>query len=249
MRYALDGVVTVVDAVNGDATLDGHARRCKQVAVADRIVLDQERPRGRRARRDALAAAPRARSRRALVLDAVNGAATAADVLGAGLDPVPDRRRAPLACGRGGRGRGRSTRTAAIVTAHDPNRHDARIRAFCLTSDEPIRRGAFDMFLDLLRSLHGPKLLRSRARRRSPTTRTVRSLIQACSTCCTLPAVLPRWPDADHRSRLVLIVEDLDERVVTRLWDAFLGRPAPDQPDAAALGANPLALPGFGRGR
>ena len=65
LRFRLDGVVTVVDAVNGVATLDAHVEAVKQVAVADRIVLDQDRPsrftrtaRGRRA----LARAPRARS-------------------------------------------------------------------------------------------------------------------------------------------------------------------------------------------
>src|SRR4051794_1120937 len=39
MRYRLDGVVTVVDAVNGAATLDAHMESVKQAAVADRIVL------------------------------------------------------------------------------------------------------------------------------------------------------------------------------------------------------------------
>jgi G3E family GTPase len=39
MRFRLDGVVTVVDAVNGAATLEAHTEALKQVAVADRIVL------------------------------------------------------------------------------------------------------------------------------------------------------------------------------------------------------------------
>src|SRR5262249_14179203 len=39
MRYRLDGVVTVVDAVNGSSTLDQHAEAVKQAAVADRVVL------------------------------------------------------------------------------------------------------------------------------------------------------------------------------------------------------------------
>src|SRR3982074_2650830 len=54
MRYRLDGVIAVVDAVNGAATLDKHMEAVKQVAVADRIVLTQthllttpEHPRGR----------------------------------------------------------------------------------------------------------------------------------------------------------------------------------------------------------
>ena len=43
---------------------------------------------------------------------------------------------------------------------HDVNRHDDRIRAFTLASDQAIPFSAFEMFLDLVRSMHGPNLLR-----------------------------------------------------------------------------------------
>jgi G3E family GTPase len=39
MRFRLDGVVTVIDAVNGAATLDAHEEAVKQAAVADRLVI------------------------------------------------------------------------------------------------------------------------------------------------------------------------------------------------------------------
>src|SRR5437764_5798172 len=39
LRYQIDGVVTLIDAVNGAATLDTHVEAVKQAAVADRIVL------------------------------------------------------------------------------------------------------------------------------------------------------------------------------------------------------------------
>jgi len=39
LRFRLDGIVTVVDAVNAMATLDAHDEAVRQVAVADRIVL------------------------------------------------------------------------------------------------------------------------------------------------------------------------------------------------------------------
>jgi hypothetical protein len=42
MRFRLDGVVTLVDAVNGASTLDAHEEAVKQAAVADRIVLMRE---------------------------------------------------------------------------------------------------------------------------------------------------------------------------------------------------------------
>jgi G3E family GTPase len=55
------------------------------------------------------------------------------------------------------------------------------------------------------------------------------------------PAVrLPRWPDGDERTRIVLITRDLAPDAVKGLFDAFLGAGAPDQPDRAALLDNPL---------
>ena len=41
LRFRLDGIVTVVDAVNAMATLDEHDEAVRQVAVADRIVLSK----------------------------------------------------------------------------------------------------------------------------------------------------------------------------------------------------------------
>jgi G3E family GTPase len=125
---------------------------------------------------------------------------------------------------------------------HDVNRHDERIRAFCLTSDQPIRQGTLDMFLDLLRSSQGAKLLRVKglvALAEDPEHPVV---IHGVQHVIHVPAVLPRWPSEDRRSRIVFIVDDLERETVEKLWNAFLGRPAVDQPDAAALADNPLSL-------
>jgi G3E family GTPase len=125
---------------------------------------------------------------------------------------------------------------------HDVNRHDARIRAFCLTSDRPIRQGALDMFLDLLRSSQGVKLLRVKglvALAEDPDHPVV---IHGVQHVIHVPAVLERWPSEDRRSRMVFIVNDLERETVEALWNAFLGKPAIDRPDAAALSDNPLSL-------
>jgi hypothetical protein len=53
-------------------------------------------------------------------------------------------------------------------------------------------------------------------------------------------ARLERWPDDDHRTRLVFITRDLPERTVRELFEAFIGTAAPDRPDRAALTDNPL---------
>src|SRR5438128_9891546 len=79
MRYRLDGVITVVDAVNGAATLDGHMESVKQVAVADRIVLTKsdlvDTPERRRDK-EQLMARLRALNPAAPILDAAANEAT-----------------------------------------------------------------------------------------------------------------------------------------------------------------------------
>jgi G3E family GTPase len=249
MRYALEGVVTVVDAINGPGTLDAHPEAARQAAVADRIVLTKTDLLDDPAKLEALKARLRALNPGAVLIEAVAGAASAQDLIGSGaFDPAAKGQdvRAWLA-------------TEPVEAAehgghdhahdHDVNRHDDRIRAFSLTSETPIPRAAFDVFLELLQSAHGPKLLRVKglvALAEDPERPVV---VHGVQHVVHVPAVLPRWPDDDRRSRLVFIVQDLDKAFVERLWNAFLGRPAPDQPDATALADNPLSLRGLDRAR
>src|SRR5215472_3579940 len=97
LRYRLDGIVTVVDAVNGAATLDAYPEAVKQVAVADRLVLtktDLLTSPHQRASLTALRARLHALNPAAPVLDAAAGEADAAHILNCGLyDPagkIPD---------------------------------------------------------------------------------------------------------------------------------------------------------------
>ena len=95
-----------------------------------------------------------------------------------------------------------------------------------LTAEAPVGEATFDLFWTLLRSTHGSKLLRLKglvALRESPDRPL---LVHAVQQILHPPILLERWPDGDHRSRLVMIVKDLDEAVVQRLWAAFLGRMA-----------------------
>jgi G3E family GTPase len=246
LRYALAGVVTLVDAVNGAATLDGHEEAVKQVAMADRLVLTKTDLAGDGA---ALLARIEALNPGARILDGAKGEADAAALVGAGLYDVSGRianvaawLRAEAVEEAEERSHAHQHRGAHGHHAHDANRHDEKIRAYALTSDAPIRQGALDMFLDLLRSSQGRKLLRVKglvALAEDPEHPVV---IHGAQHVVHVPAVLERWPSEDRRSRIVLIVDDLDRAYVETLWDAFLGRPAVDAPDAAALTDNPLAL-------
>ena len=229
MRYRLQAVVTVVDAVNGLDTLGRHPEALRQVAVADRIVL---------AKADLAGETGPLRAR----LNALNPVAP--------IDP-PDVAAATLLGGLFGLdGKAADLRgwLGAVpeedAHAHDVNRHDAAIRAFSLTSDVPVPRAAFEMFLDLLRGSHGPKLLRLKGLVALADDPDRPVVVHGVQHVVHAPVTLPGWPDEDRTSRLVLIVHDLDPAFVVRLWDAFLGRPQIDAPDATALTQNPLAIPG-----
>ncbi|KAB2884004.1 MAG: GTP-binding protein, partial [Pseudorhodoplanes sp.] len=131
---------------------------------------------------------------------------------------------------------------------HDVNRHDDRVRAFCLTTDAAIAAAVLDLFLELLRSLHGPKLLRFKAIVKLAESPDTPLVLHGVQHVLHPPAQLPAWPDGDRRTRLVFIVRDIEERTIRELFDAFLGTPAPDRPDRAALTDNPL-VPFGGRDR
>ncbi|MEA2838964.1 MAG: hypothetical protein QOF41_294 [Methylobacteriaceae bacterium] len=243
MRYAIDGVITLVDAVNGAATLDAHVEAVRQAAVADRIVLtktdlmgfgEQDRLANLRARLAALN--PTAR-----ILVAQNGKASAGALLDCGpYDPS-----------------GKIADVSAWLNAealldgrshhhdghgHDLNRHDASIQAFCLTASEPISPAGFDAFLSMLRTAQGPNLLRVKGIVALADHPGRPIIVHGVQHVFHPPLRLERWPDSDHRTRLVFIVKDLSRDFVERFFAAATGTIAVDAPDLAAQHANPLAI-------
>jgi G3E family GTPase len=240
MRYRLDGVVTVVDAINGGATLDQAMESVKQVAVADRLVLTKRDLVDTPERRDAhdeLMTRLKTLNPAAPVLDAAAGEATADRLLDCGLyDPahkIPN-------VGRWLADEAYAAQSQHDHHHHDVNRHDARIRAFTFATDEPIPGATFEMFIDLVRSLHGPNLLRLKGIVKLAETPDQPLVIHGVQHVMHPPARLERWPDADRRTRIVVIARDLAPESVTRLFDAFIKRASPDRPDMTALVDNPL---------
>jgi len=239
LRYRLDGVVTVVDAVNGEATLDAHAEAVKQAAVADRIVLTKT-DLADTSQCERTVARLRALNPAAPILNAAKGEATPGRLLGSGLyDPdkkIPDVRKWLAAEAYAG----------DHHHHHDVNRHDEHIGSFVLTSDEAISAGTLEMFLELLRATHGAKLLRIKGIVKLTEMPDTPVVVHGVQHVFHPTARLDSWPDDDHRTRLVFITRDLPERTVRDLFEAFLGIAAPDRPDRTALTENPL-MPFGGR--
>lgn len=239
LRYRLDGVVTVVDAVNGEATLDAHAEAVKQAAVADRIVLTKTDI-ADTSQRERIVARLRALNPSAPILDAANAEATPDRLLGSGLynpdKKIPDVKKWLAAEAYAG----------DHHHSHDANRHDEHIGSFVLTTDEAISAGTLEIFLELLRATHGAKLLRIKGIVKLAEMPDTPVVVHGVQHVFHPTARLDNWPDDDHRTRLVFITRDLPERTVRELFEAFLGVVALDRPDRIALTDNPL-IPFGGR--
>ena len=160
-RYMLDGVVATVDLVNGVATLDRQPEAVKQAAVADHLLLTKF-DLVDSARRQALEARLKALNPSAPLIPVVQGAVHPARLFNLGFfNPATksvDVRR--------------WLRDEAFAAGHqhhrdekhaDPNRHDDRIRAFCISRERPISWGVLSGWLDGLATMRGDDLLRFKA--------------------------------------------------------------------------------------
>ncbi|WP_137178677.1 GTP-binding protein [Roseomonas sp. AR75] len=217
-RFVLDGVVTVVDAQAGAATLEAQEEALRQAAVADRIVLsktDLATPEAIAALTARLASINPV----APIIPAVAGAVAAEAILGCGpFDPAAKAPDVARWIGAAAPDHGHHHHHHA----HDPNRHDARIRALCLDYDTPLSWEGLAGFLEMLGKTRGAALLRIKGildleGEAQPV------VLHGVQGQFHPPRRLAAWPEGEpRRSRLVFILRDLDPRVVREGLGAFL---------------------------
>jgi G3E family GTPase len=221
-RYRLESVIATIDCANALATLDAHEESVKQAAVADRLVItktdlcDADTAARVRARLAALNPAAR-------ILDAQAGEALPGCLFDAGLYNVetkaPDVARwlgeAAYEQHEAAQSHGRHHH------GHDVNRHDDRIRAYCVTSDEAIGVNSFSLFMELLQSYHGPNLLRVKGIVKLVEQPDRPVVIHGVQHVFHPPVELERWPGGDERTRLVFITRDIEKREIEALLKAF----------------------------
>lgn len=238
-RIRLDGVITLVDAVNGWSTLNLHHEAVKQVAMADRIVLSKGQMVTDKAALQDLIRRLAKLNPTAVIIDAGN--VSTDQLFGCGLYN-PTSKSIDVV---------RWLREEAVMAAennhshaHDVNRHDASIRAFTLMHDKPIDPDALQGFFDLLCSVHGPQLLRMKGILQLSDNPDQPMVIHAVQHIFHPSVRLPKWPGEDRRTRLVIITNGLSKSFVSKLFDTFTGKLAPDTPDRTAMEHNPLVIPG-----
>ena len=249
--FRLDGVITTVDAVNANATLDAHVEPVRQVAVADRIVITKTDLVGDPVILIGLRARLRSINPSAQFLEAQEEESGYAALFECGLYN-PATKTADVRRWLGEADHDHHDHVHHGHDGHDhhhqdAHRHDSRVRAIALTHDGPLPSSAIETFLDLLRATHGDRLLRLKGIIELAEDPLRPLVVHGVQKIFHPPARLPGWPDETRGTRLVLIMFDMPEDHVRRLFEAVANRPAIDTPDRAAIEDNPLAIAGMRR--
>jgi G3E family GTPase len=225
--YRVANVIALVDAVNGLDTLREHEEAVQQVALADRIVITKLD----------LVEDPQGRDRLTADLRRINPSAA----LGAATDALPDLPALLRSPGFDPMDPGADPRpwlnveAYANVHQHDDHRHDGHdhdrhdhvhghrwherlIESFCLIRDEPLTRDAVQFLLDGITQNLGPSLLRVKGLVNVAEEPDRPAVIQGVQHLLHTMTWLPRWPDADRRTRIVFITRgvvrsDLQEMI------------------------------------
>ncbi|MEL6709720.1 MAG: GTP-binding protein [Pseudomonadota bacterium] len=255
--YALAEVITLVDGVNGDATIDAQPEALKQAAVADTVLVsktDIADPGVVAALKQRLRAInPAARILSVAdqsddLMGLFGGAAFNPEMKGEDVlnwlqeEAYSDGHHHHHAHGHshdhdhGDHGHDHHDHDHH----HDINRHDDRISSICIMIDEPLAPEIFDEWFGLLTTLKGVNMLR------------VKGLINLAGMGTPLvvhgvqhiwhpPALLPEWPSDDRRSRIVFIMRDIETSDLQDMLDFVKQRYESAQQDRA-LGDEPQGL-------
>jgi len=188
--YSLDGLVATVDAVFGKAELEQYVECRQQVWLADRLLVTKVDQTGGVCP-PALLERLRALNRVAPIVTVREGDVLPASLLGAAL-----------AAGAG--------YTAVGAAGHT---HTDGVRADTFVIEGKIHWAGLAAWCDALREFFGPRILRCKGILLiAETGRPV--LVQGVQTVFAKPLVLPKWPDDDQRSRLIVISRGVDEQAL-----------------------------------
>lgn len=205
----LDAIVATIDAMTGAAALDQHWEARKQVAVADRLLITKTD-----------SAAEQTVEQLAVSLRRLNPAAPIHRVVNGDFDPALLFGVAPLDPAR--RSTGFAEWLGETAVSGMRHEHHPEVQSLCLTANTPLDWSRFHDWLRRLRSTDGDRLLRVKGvlnvvGEDGPI------VVHGVQHIFHPPVRLPCWPDADRRSRLVLIARGLDPQPIGESWELLAG--------------------------
>ncbi|HET8995876.1 MAG TPA: GTP-binding protein [Acetobacteraceae bacterium] len=199
--HTLDTVLTLADALLGEATLDRHPEARRQAAFADVVAIsktDLAPPDALRARLTALNPGARLMHSDALA---------PADLFTA-ADPALRAERL-------------STAARGMPSPFLRAEHTDGLESFTLQRDQPMPALALTLLLQALVEHCGSRLLRVKGLVEIAEMPGQPALVQGVQHVFSPPAFLPRWPSADRTTRMVFIARGVPRHFPARLLAAI----------------------------
>lgn len=189
--YALDGVITTVDALTGIAALDNHPESVRQAAVADRLLVTKTDVPNHRA------------AELCARLAQINPGAPVLEIAGGSVAPA-----ALFDCNDAGHPR---------WLAHNGHAHTSGIASFALVRDKPLHAVTLPLLLEALAENCGADLLRLKGIVNVIEEPARPAVIHGVQHVYHAPVWLTAWPSDDRRTRMVFIGRNLSESWIRRL--------------------------------
>ena len=217
--YSIDGVITVVDSINGESTYNVHEEAVKQTAFADRIVLSKTDI-ADEGRVNSLTKRIRTINPKVTIIKSNMNSVPVAKLLGLN-DYNPQNKdwnvREWLEIEKN-----KSSKHLHHHHDHDVNRHGDDIETFAMVTSQPVSMTSVNFFLELLMSQMGENILR------------IKGILNIKGQEC--PAVihgvqhifhplewLEKWPSQNKQSRLVFITKNINKDTIDNLFK-IIGR-------------------------
>ncbi len=214
--YSLDGVITVVDSVNGEKTLDLHEESLKQLALAEKIILSKTDIIDKDEIKSLIYRIKEINPVSQIVYSKF-GNIPLEEIFGLGAyDPYK-----------------KSADVKKWLAAekykdkkhhhhHDVNRHNENIRAFSMMSKKPVNMIAFSFFRDMIIAALGANLLRMKgiiniAGEERP------AVIHGVQHIFHPVQWLETWPDNDRRTKLVFITQNIKKEQIEDFFRPLMG--------------------------
>jgi G3E family GTPase len=232
-HFALDGVVTTVDTINGVSSLDRFPECIKQAAIADRLIITKVDISENREDIKILEERLRILNPAAPIIATTTQDANPSDLFGTGIfDPTTkalDFENWLQADAYENQNKLEQNTTTMVKPdketlkyykehGHAPEKnshhHDPNINSFVIVKDNPISLNTLSMFLEGLSKEAGPDLLRVKGiinvheRPEQP------AVIQGAQQIFHSIDWMDKWPSTDKRTRIVFITRNIDKEYI-----------------------------------
>ena len=212
--YSIDGIITLVDAVNGEQTYNNHEEAIKQTALADKIILSKT-DLSKKLDVNLIKNRIKKINPKADIIESNKKSLPITELLGLNdYDPLNKSWNVQewLAIEKY-----KENDHKHHDHNHNINRHGDNVESFSLVTNQQINMTTFNFFIELLSSQMGSKLLRIKGMlnikgKNGP------AIIHGVQHIFHPVEWLEEWPDEDHSNRLVFITRDIKKSYIEEFF-------------------------------